>query len=536
MEVKVLAMQACESGLTIAEVAALAGVSVTTVHNWRSAWRDDGVSGLVRKSGSPTTRRICKQLEDRIVSRRQGEPDKGVRRIRDDLRREEGLAVSAETVRRVVNDADLGQAPPKAKRRPPQVRRFERALPNALWQIDIFSFELKRMYRAYLVGMIDDHSRYIVGHGLFRQQKADAVMDVVKGAIGQWGAPREILSDNGRQFVAWRGKSQFQKMLRRQGVGHVRSAPHHPQTLGKIERFWKTIWTEFLQDAVFASFADATQRLDHWIAYYNHQRPHQGIDGACPADRFYGVANDVKAAVDQGCADNSLRLALGQEPDPPLFLLGKLGGTDVRVVRKGDDIEVRLGDAVREIIRVGAPYAADDAGRLGRQEDDDEVEGARRAGAVAGVGADEEGGRAGQGDLRALRREPTDAVPGDGQGGRGGQEGADAQVSRAEGPERRGGGADAKQGRDRRPAEGAGTLEDEVRGGAGLPGAGEAIRPRRAADDERGAGDDGLSEKKSRTEEREARGEATPGRSGVEPRRSDWPSSNWEIDEAGGSD
>ncbi len=89
-----------------------------------------------------------------------------------------------------------------------------------------------------------------------------------------------------------------------------------------------------------------------YLAFYNHQRPHQGIDGACPADRFYGVAGDVEAAVKQGCAENSLRLALGQETRAPLYLLGKLGGTDVRVTRKGDDIEVRLGDEVRELIRL----------------------------------------------------------------------------------------------------------------------------------------------------------------------------------------
>jgi transposase InsO family protein len=144
------------------------------------------------------------------------------------------------------------------------------------------------MYPVYLIGILDDHSRYLVGWGLFRQQNADAVLEVLKGAIGQWGAPREILSDNGRQFVAWRGETRFQKVLRQQGVQHVRSAPQHPMTLGKIERFWQTIWREFLEEAVFASFADACRRLEHWIHYFNHQRPHQGLDGACPADRFTG--------------------------------------------------------------------------------------------------------------------------------------------------------------------------------------------------------------------------------------------------------
>ncbi|MCK5641163.1 MAG: transposase family protein, partial [Gammaproteobacteria bacterium] len=295
---------------------------------------------------------------------------------------------------------------------------------------------LKRMYKVYLVGMIDDHSRYMVGHGLFRQQKSAAVMEVVKGAIGQWGAPRELLSDNGRQFASWRGKTEFQKTLTRQGIQHVRSAPHHPMTLGKIERFWKTIWTEFLKEAHFASFADARQRLDHWIAYYNHQRPHQGIDGACPADRFYGVSGDVEEAIKQGCVENSLQLALGQETRPPLYLLGKLGETDVRVTRKGDDIEVIVGDAVHEIIKMGAPFALDEQGRSNREEASHEVEGSDGGGEISGGGAGEERGEVDLGDLRDIWRDEADADEGNCNGGRSGEVGAGAEEAGTEGKER----------------------------------------------------------------------------------------------------
>ncbi len=193
------------------------------------------------------------------------------------------------------------------------------------------------------------------------------MVELLKGAIGQWGAPRELLSDNGRQFVAWQGKTRFQKVLTQQGVQHVRSAPHHPMTLGKIERFWKTIWTEFLEEAVFASYADASQRTGNWIDWYNHQRSHQGIDGATPAERFYGLAQDVEEMRKQGCKDNALQLALGQAPKPPLYLMGRLGSTDVRVVRKGDELEVQIGDSVLERIRLGAPYRVED--ESGKEED-----------------------------------------------------------------------------------------------------------------------------------------------------------------------
>jgi len=196
-EVKLLAVQAKEAGLDRAEVAKLVGASPYTVDKWFLLYRDHGPDALIRQSSHPSTRKVCAVLESRIEECRRANPEMGVRRISDELKRNEGLKVSPETVRRVVNDADPGNPPPSPKVRAPQVRRFERQIPNALWQIDIFTFELKRMYRVYLVGIIDDHARYIVSHGLFRQQTADAVLEVVRGATGQWGAPREILSDKG---------------------------------------------------------------------------------------------------------------------------------------------------------------------------------------------------------------------------------------------------------------------------------------------------------------------------------------------------
>ena len=438
VEVKVLAAEARVAGLSAKDVSDLVGFSAASVEVWTKAYQEGGPRALCKQARGPGKRRLYKVIEERIEAHRREHPEHGVRRIRDDLKRDEGLEVSAETVRRVVNDVGLGKPPPASKRRPPQVRRFERSHPNAMWQIDIMTFQLKRMYPVYLVGMIDDHSRYIVGHGLFRQQTAEAVLEVVKGAIGQWGAPREILSDNGRQFVAWRGKSRFQKVLRQQGIQHVRSAPHHPMTLGKIERFWRTIWDEFLCEAVFASFADACQRIEHWVGYYNHQRVHQGIDGACPADRFYGLAQDVDEAVRQGCADNAQRLALDQQPRDPLYLLGKLGNADIRVQRQGEGIEVKVGDAVHEIIQLGAPFTIGQDGHSHRGASADEMERAERSGPLPGD-QDADGGHGLDGRVEPdLRGQPADVEPGSRTGGAGRDGRPGAKTAWPQGQERHG--------------------------------------------------------------------------------------------------
>lgn len=468
LEVKLLAIEGREAGLSNEELAELTKVSATTINKWWSIYQEGGKEALYQKPSTPAVRRTCKVLLDRIVAHRKEHPERGVRRIRDELKRNEGLQVSAETVRQVVNEAGVGNAPVTPRRKPAQERRFERSVPNSLWQTDIFTFPLKRMYRVYLIAIMDDHSRYIVGWGLFRRQTTDAVLEVLKGAIGQWGAPREILSDNGRQFVAWRGRTRFQKVCTGQGIQHVRSAPHHPMTLGKIERFWRTMWEEFLAEAEFASFADAYQRIGFWISYFNHQRPHQGIDGACPADRFYGLASDVEEAVRQGCEDNSLRLALGQVPRPPLYLLGKLGNTDVRVTRNGEDIEVKVGDTIHEVIRLSAPFVVDDQGECRRGDTNDEVEEDERCGTVSGGGDGAQGRDTEGGVIPKAGHQPPDVGQGHQDGGpkRGGGAGAEGTGSKgqvgAECPNR------AFDEAATEAREGTSRLEDEVRDRQGV--------------------------------------------------------------------
>lgn len=467
-EMKLMAVEARQAGMEAGEIAGLMGVSTTTVQNWSREYLEGGERALCRKPALLAHRKICETIRDKIIEYRKAHPEHGVRRMQDELRRGDGIEVSAETIRSTVNEAGLGNPPPQYHKRPQELRCFEKPLPNACWQVDIFTFEIKRMYRVYLVAIIDDHSRFIVGWGLFRQQTAEAVMEVLKGSIGEWGAPREILSDNGRQFVAWRGRTRFQKVLRQQGIQHVRSAPHHPMTLGKIERFWRTIWEEFLSEAIFASFADACQRIGHWVSYYNHRRPHRGIDGQVPAARFYGLAEGVEEAVAQGCQDNSLRLALGQEPKPPLYLLGRLGGTDISVTRQGDDVVIKVGEAIHEVIRLGAPYTVDEDGVCRREGEADELEEDDGGGTLPGSGAGAQGQGADLGAERDVWGEPPGALPSDGAGGPGGDGGAGAAQARSQGQDEPGAEPGGLREGDGAGVEGAWPLEDEVRGGEGV--------------------------------------------------------------------
>ena len=172
------------------------------------------------------------------------------------------------------------------QRHPDKIRFFERAKPNQLWQTDLFTFMLKRQnQRVYLVGFMDDHSRYIVSYGLHASQSAALVLETMRAGIASYGTPQEVLTDNGSQYVTWRGTSQFQHECRKRGIKQVVSSPRHPETLGKIERFWERCGRNACSLAVFVDLGDARIRIGHFIDFYNFSRTHTGIEGMVPADQ-----------------------------------------------------------------------------------------------------------------------------------------------------------------------------------------------------------------------------------------------------------
>jgi len=214
-------------------------------------------------------------------------------------------------VRRTLQAAWLIGPPKKKHRRNvTRPRSFERSTPKQSWQSDIFTFRLGARY-AYLVGFIDDYWRYVVGLELYRSQTADQAVEVYRRVIGEYGVPKEMLTDQGRQYTNWRGLTRFERELGKDRVRDIKSQAHHPMTLRKMERFWKTIYEEFLVRAQFGSFEEARERIRQWMQYYNHKRPHQGIGELCPADRYFEIPAELRKTIEQGMADNVLEMALG---------------------------------------------------------------------------------------------------------------------------------------------------------------------------------------------------------------------------------
>jgi transposase InsO family protein len=294
-----------------------------------------------------------------VVNAKREHPEHGTRRIRDELERFAGIGVSEALVRRILVDEGLiGAAAVRKEPREHPPRRFERAEPNQLWQSDIFTFLLRRHERLYLTIFMDDHSRFIVGHALAHHQRAPLVLEAFERAVAPYGTPREVLTDNGRQYTTWRGETEFERTLRAHGIRHVKSRPQHPMTLGKVERFWKTLWDEFLSRTVFADFDDCARRLSLYFDGYNFHRPHQALEGLTPADRYFRCAPQVRAAVEEVVADNALALAHQQPTRKPFYLVGRLGDRDLSISAAGGGVRVRFGDEQPQ--KIDLPREQDD--------------------------------------------------------------------------------------------------------------------------------------------------------------------------------
>jgi hypothetical protein len=160
-----------------------------------------------------------------------------------------------------------------------------------LWQMDVVAgFLLSDGSTAKAFTGVDDHSRFCVSATLMPRERTQLVCDGFSAALKRYGAPEQVLTDNGRVFTGKYFQPPvevlFDRICREHGIEHLLTRPATPTTTGKVERFHRTMRLELDTRQVFKSLKVAQEALDEWVAYYNTARPHQGIDDATPASRF----------------------------------------------------------------------------------------------------------------------------------------------------------------------------------------------------------------------------------------------------------
>jgi transposase InsO family protein len=347
-----------KSRLPATDFAPLVGVSQHTLYGWKQRFESKGPAALEdRPRGGPRGSRLPEPTRRAILMLKEAHPDWGQDRIQDVLIRSQGFAASPGAIQRVLEEEGyVVERAPTSPHEPP-ARRFDTApAPNLLWQTDLFTFLLKRENRrVHLVSFLDDHSRFVVGYGLHATASGAMVREVFEAAVANFGAPRRVLTDNGTQYKVWRGKSAFTRLLERRGIEHTVAAPRHPATLGKVERFWGTLWREFLERAIFQGIEDARRRIGWFIDHYNFQRTHSALGhGVVPADLYFAAAPEVKATLLARVARNAEDLARNGVPRKPFYFTGRVGDEPFSLHAEGDKVVLMKGGE-REEVDLSAP-------------------------------------------------------------------------------------------------------------------------------------------------------------------------------------
>jgi transposase InsO family protein len=258
------------TGDSVAEVCRRRGISRQTYYVYRRRYLAEGVAGLRPRSRRPRSSpgQIVADLESVLCSLRKRHPRWGARRLRAELARlgidPPAVSTIHQALKRNYLVAPQPQRPRKAR------KRFEREVANDLWQIDATQVKLAQGGTAWVVDCLDDHARFLLSALACPAPTGEAAWTCFMDAAAGYGLPRQLLSDNHTSFTGRRfGVTvAFERKLAQVGVQLINAAPAHPQTLGKLERFHRTL-KEWLEDEGPAVDLDQLQLLlDRFRPHY----------------------------------------------------------------------------------------------------------------------------------------------------------------------------------------------------------------------------------------------------------------------------
>lgn len=269
-------------------------ISRQTFYKFRRRFTEHGLAGLQERSRRPNSSpgQTPAAVEEAVLRARkqlleQGR-DHGPQSIVWALERAGQTTPSRSTVWRILTRHGLIVAQPR-KRPKSATRRFCFHRPNECWQSDWTGWSLADGTEVAIAGTLDDHSRYLPALQADRgAATGKLVWSVMLAAITECGIPAMSLTDNGLVYTGRLRafESDFEANLRALGTHTINSTPAHPQTCGKIERFWQTLKKWLRAQPTSATVEELNTRLDQFRAFYNHQRPHRALRGATPAEAW----------------------------------------------------------------------------------------------------------------------------------------------------------------------------------------------------------------------------------------------------------
>ena len=265
-----------KKGRSFGEITKDLRIAKSTVHKWWKRYKEEGWDGLKKKSRRPNTIEMTHPDVVDEVLRNRDKNEWGSHKISASLAMWKNIRISHGAVYRILLINDRIK-PTKRRGVQRNYIRWQRHHPNSLWQIDLHEIKKGPDKGKILVTALDDCTRKVIVSHVQDGYSIEPFLKILE-AIFQRVKPRQILTDNGSQFVAVlnmeeNDRTQFQKLLLKFGIQHIRARVKHPQTIGKIERFHRSF------DNEYGRFKD----LDGYIYFYNYLRPHHSLDLRTPA-------------------------------------------------------------------------------------------------------------------------------------------------------------------------------------------------------------------------------------------------------------
>ena len=281
-------------GRSKSEVAREYGVSRRWVITLVQRYLGGGDQGLHPRSRRPrrSPNRTGQDLEDEIIAlRKQLERDgyeAGAATIAFHLQQRHGASPAVSTIWRILSAR--GFVTPQPHKRPKSSYvRFQAAQPNERWQLDITHWALADGTDMEILNILDDHSRLCVDSKTLPVFKAGDVNSSFAKAVGVYGNPASLLSDNGAVFTGrYRGQGRvaLEVTLHSRGISFRHCRPYHPQTCGKVERFHQTLKKWLIHQTPAPTVAHLQDQLDAFCAYYNTARPHRALGRRTPQQAY----------------------------------------------------------------------------------------------------------------------------------------------------------------------------------------------------------------------------------------------------------
>lgn len=291
------------SDLSIRQTLQELDVPRSSFYRWYGRYQAEGYEGLANRGHQPKQfwNKIPQQVQDEVVELALEQPEKSPRELAVAFTDKQEYFISESSVYRILKRFDLIQSP--VFNMIPAADKFKRPTGrvNELWQTDFTYFKIMGWGWYYLCTVLDDYSRYILAWRLSPTMAATDVEETLNQAIVKTDLTQiqvchrpRLLSDNGPSFLA----KDLKTYLKRYRIQHIRSAPYHPMTQGKIERFHRSMKNVVKLENYYLPW-HLEKAIDSFITYYNNERYHESLQNVTPADMYNGRFTQIQARREQ---------------------------------------------------------------------------------------------------------------------------------------------------------------------------------------------------------------------------------------------